>query len=161
MEYKRRIMALDVGEKTIGIALSDELHITAQGFENYERIGLKKDTEHILAIIKEKNCGTLVIGLPLNLDGSDSFQTEKVRAFREKLENKLRSNALADIIIEWQDERYSTVEAEEILISANVSREKRKKVIDKQAAVIILRSYMDQIDSGKPAGEIPEEYFDD
>ena len=176
MTRKKRIMALDVGTKTIGIALTDELLITAQGLETYQRIGIKRDTDYIISLIKDKNCGTLVIGLPLNLDGTDSVQTEKVRSFREKLENKLRSNALADVIVDWQDERYSTVEAEDILISANLSREERKKVIDKQAAVIILQSYIDRMehmarlkeknaDRAEEINKIGEdslgEYFDD
>lgn len=146
MTKKKRIMALDVGTKTIGIALTDELLITAQGLETYKRISIKKDTDYIISLIKEKDCGTLVIGLPLNLDGTDSVQTEKVRGFREKLENKMRSNALAHVLVDWQDERYSTVEAEEVLIAANLSREERKKVIDKQAAIVILQSYMDRME---------------
>ena len=165
MTKQKRIMALDVGDKTIGIAVSDELLITAQGLETYERISLKKDTEYILGLIKEKECGTLVIGLPLNLDGTDSVQTEKVRSFREKMENKLRSNGLADMQVDWQDERYSTVEAEEVLLLANLAREERKKVIDKQAAVIILQSYMDRIEHMKEHStesiETASTYFDD
>lgn len=145
----KRIMALDVGDKTIGIAVSDELLITAQGLETYERIGIKKDTDYLMSLIKEKDCGTLVLGLPLNLNGTDSIQTEKVRNFRDKLENKLRSNGLAHVNIEWQDERFTTVIAEDILIAADVSREKRKKVIDKQAAVVILQSYMDRLSNLK------------
>ena len=121
MIKKKRIMALDVGDKTIGIALTDELQITAQGLETYNRIGIKKDTDYILSLLKEKDCGTLVIGLPLNLDGTDSIQTEKVRGFREKLENKMKSNSLAYVQVDWQDERYSTVEAEDVLIAANLS----------------------------------------
>lgn len=144
---KKRIIALDVGDKTIGIAMSDPLRITAQGLETYERIGIKKDTDYILSLIKENNCGVLVIGLPLNLNGTDSIQTEKVRAFREKLENKLRSNGLSNVIVDWQDERFTTVIAEDILIAADVSREKRKTVIDKQAAVVILQNYMARLEN--------------
>ena len=143
-----RVLALDVGDKTIGIALSDELKIIAQGLMTYERIGMKKDTAKIIELIKENNCDTVVIGLPINLDGSDSIQTEKVRDFRLKLENKLRSTGggLQNTLIEWQDERFTTVIAEEVLIAADVSREKRKKIIDKQAAVVILQSYLDRKD---------------
>ena len=143
-----RVLALDVGDKTIGIALSDELKIRAQGLMTYERIGMKKDTAKIIELIKENNCDTVVIGLPINLDGSDSIQTEKVRDFRLKLENKLRSTGggLQNTLIEWQDERFTTVIAEEVLIAADVSREKRKKIIDKQAAVVILQSYLDRKD---------------
>ena len=153
MSDKKRIISLDVGDKTIGIALTDELQIIAQGLETYERVGIKKDTDYIMSLIKEKDCGTCVIGLPLNLNGTDSVQTEKVRHFREKLENKLRSNGMSDIVVDWEDERYSTVIAEEILIQADVSREKRKKVIDKQAAVVILQDYMERMESLSKEGK--------
>ena len=142
-------MALDVGTKTIGVAVSDPLGITAQGVTTIERIGIKKDTQKVLDLIKEYNCGALVIGLPINLKGEDSVQTEKVREFREKLENKLRSNGLAHLPIHWQDERFTTVIAENVLIAADLSREKRKKVIDKQAAVIILQSFLDSHEKEK------------
>ena len=146
MEKHRRKIALDVGDKTIGIALSDELGITAQGLMTYERQSIKKDTNKIVELVKEYDCDTVVIGLPINLDGSDSIQTEKVRAFRQKLENKFKStgNGLQNVVFDWEDERYSTVIAEEVLIAANLSREERKKVIDKQAAVVILQGYLDR-----------------
>ena len=140
-----KIMALDVGDKTIGVAVSDELLITAQGLLTVERIGIKKDTGRILDLIKENNCSVAVIGLPLKLDGSDSIQTEKVREFAVALKNKLRSNALEKVDIVFQDERFTTSMAERILIEADVSRKKRKTVIDKQAAVIILQSYLDSL----------------
>ena len=137
---------MDVGDKTIGIAISDELGITAQGLMTYERIGIKKDTNKILELVKEYDCDTVVLGLPINLNGTDSIQTTKVRELREKLENKFRSTGggLQNISFEWQDERFTTSMAEDILILADVSREKRKKVIEKQAAVIILQSYLDR-----------------
>ena len=146
MEKQRRKIALDVGDKTIGIALSDELGITAQGLMTYERQSIKKDTNKIVELVREYDCDTVVIGLPINLDGSDSIQTEKVRAFRQKLENKFKStgNGLQNVVFDWEDERYSTVIAEEVLIAANLSREERKKVIDKQAAVVILQGYLDR-----------------
>lgn len=143
--FMKRIIALDVGEKTIGIAVSDELRIIAQGVMTYERIGIKKDTDKVLELFREYDCDTVVLGLPINLDGSDSIQTEKVREFRTKLENKFRSTGggLENTVFEWQDERFTTVIAEDVLIAADMSREKRKKVIDKQAAVVILQSYLD------------------
>ena len=79
----------------------------------------------------------------MNLNGTDSIQTEKVREFRTKLENKMRSSALADVEIVWQDERFTTKLAENVLIAGNVRREDRKKYVDKQAAVIIMQSYLD------------------
>ena len=138
-----RKMGLDVGDTTVGIAVSDELGYTAQGIMTLERVGIRKDTGKIIDMVKEYGCDTVVIGLPKNLNGSDSIQTEKVREFRTMLENKMRSTGMKDIKIVWQDERLTTVMAERVLIAADVSRSKRKKVIDKQAAVIILQSYLD------------------
>lgn len=138
-----RKIALDVGDKTVGIALSDELGITAQGLMTLERVGIRKDTGKILDLVKEYNCDTIVIGLNKRLDGTESPQTEKVYEFRTMLENKMRSTGMKGIEIVWQDERYTTVQAERVLIEADVSRKKRKQVIDKQAAVIIMQSYLD------------------
>ena len=138
-----RAIGLDVGDKTIGVAVSDPLGITAQGITTIERVGIRKDTTAVMDLMKEYDCDTVVIGLPLKLDGSDSPQTEKVREFREKLENKLRSTGLGNTRIEYYDERLTTAMAERVLIEADVSRSKRKTVIDKQAAVIILQSYLD------------------
>ncbi|MDO4471536.1 MAG: Holliday junction resolvase RuvX [Bacillota bacterium] len=136
-------IGLDVGDKTIGVAVSDALNITAQGIMTIERIGIKKDTTAVIDLIKEHLCDTVVMGLPLKLDGTDSPQTEKVRQFATKLENKLRAESMGDVKIVYQDERLTTVMAERVLIDADLSRAKRKKVIDKQAAVIILQSYLD------------------
>ena len=110
-----------------------------------ERVGIRKDTTKILEMVKEYQCDTIVIGLPKKLDGTDSIQTEKVYEFKNMLENKMRSTGIKDVSIVWQDERLTTVMAEKVLIEADVSRAKRKKVIDKQAAVIILQSYLDRI----------------
>lgn len=142
-----RILGLDVGDKTVGVAVSDPLGIIATGVTTIDRVGIRKDTGKVIDYIKEYGCETVVMGLPLNLDDTDSVQTEKVRAFREMLENKLRSSGavLAKVKIEWQDERYSTAEAEEVLIEANMSREDRKKIIDRQAAIVILQRYLDRI----------------
>ena len=138
-----KAIALDVGDKSIGVAVSDALMLTANGIMTIERIGIRKDADKVLSIVKENQCNIIVIGLPLNLDGSDSIQTQKVRDFRQMLENKMRSTAVKGIDIVYQDERFTTKMAENILIEADVSRKKRKAVIDKQAAVIILQSYLD------------------
>lgn len=144
-----RKIALDVGDKTVGIALSDALGITAQGLMTLERVGIRKDTGKILDLVKEYECDTIVIGLPRKLDGTDSIQTEKVYEFRTMLENKMRSTGMKKIQVVWQDERLTTVMAEKVLIEADVSRSKRKKVIDKQAAVIIMQSYLDRLATEK------------
>lgn len=141
-----RILGLDVGNKTVGVAVSDPLGVIATGVTTIERVGIRKDTGRVIDYIKEYGCDTVVMGLPLSLDGSDSVQTQNVRDFRKMLENKLKSSGpLSKVKIEWQDERYSTVEAEEVLIEANMSREDRKKIIDRQAAVVILQRYLDRM----------------
>lgn len=144
-----RKLGLDVGDKTIGVAVSDELDITAQGVTTIDRVGIRKDAGKVMDYVREYDCGTVVMGLPINLDGSDSVQTEKVREFRTMLENKMRSSGMADVKVEWQDERFTTVIAERVLMEANMKRKSRKEVVDKQAAIIILQSYMDRVKNGK------------
>ncbi len=136
-------LGLDVGDKTIGVAVSDEMGIIADGVTTIERVGIKKDTGKVLDYIKDYNCDTVVIGLPLKLDGTDSPQTEKVREFRQKLENKLKGGGMNHVSIEFYDERLTTVMAERVLIEADMRRNKRKEIIDRQAAIIILQSYLD------------------
>ena len=138
-------IALDVGDKTIGVAVSDALNITAQGVTTIERVGIRKDSGKVMDYIREFDCDTVVIGLPKKLDGTDSPQTEKVYEFKTTLENKMRSSGMGNVKIEFYDERLTTVMAEKVLIEADMSRGKRKKVIDKQAAVIILQSYLDSM----------------
>ena len=138
-----RKLGLDVGDKTVGIAVSDPLGITAQGVMTLDRIGIRKDTTKIVEMVVEKDCDTVVVGLPLSLNGSDSEQTRKVRDFFTMLSNKLVSMGHKDVNVVWQDERLTTVQAEKILIEGDVRRKDRKKVIDKQAAVLILQRYLD------------------
>ena len=141
----KRKIGLDVGDKTIGIAVSDPLGITAQGITTLERVGIRKDAGKVLDMVKEYDCDTIVMGLPLSMSGEDSEQTQKVRDFRTMLENKMRSTGMKGIDVQWQDERLTTVQAERVMIDADVSRRRRKQVIDKQAAVIILQTYLDRI----------------
>lgn len=144
-----RILGLDVGTKTVGVAVSDPLGVIATGITTIKRVGIRKDTGRVIDYIREYDCDTVVIGLPLSLDGEDSVQTQNVREFRTMLENKMRSSGkLSSVKVEWQDERYSTVEAEEVLIDANMRREDRKKIIDRQAAIVILQRYLDRIGNG-------------
>lgn len=141
-----RILGLDVGDKTVGVAVSDPLGIIATGVTTIDRVGIRKDTGKVIDYIRDYDCSRVVIGLPLNLDDSDSVQTEKVREFRRMLENKLKSSGpLSKVTVHWQDERYSTAEAEEVLIEANMRREDRKKIIDRQAAIVILQRYLDSM----------------
>lgn len=143
----KRIMGLDVGDRTIGVAVSDPMRIIANGITTIERVGIRKDTGKIIDLVKEYDCGVIVVGLNRKLDGSESIQTEKVIEFRTMLENKLRSSGLSKVKCVWQDERFTTVIAEKVLIDADLSRKKRKEVIDKQAATLILQSYLDKTSS--------------
>lgn len=137
-------IGLDVGDKTIGIAVSDSLLITAQGLMTIQRIGIRKDIDKVIALVKEHDCDTIVVGHPTNLNGTNSVQTDKVLEFKTMLENKMRSTGMSNIEVVLQDERFTTLMAERVLIEADVSRKKRKEVIDKQAAIIILQSYLDR-----------------
>ena len=130
-------LALDVGDKTIGVAVSDALNITAQGVTTIERVGIRKDAGKVMDYIKEFDCDTVVIGLPKKLDGTDSPQTEKVYEFKTMLENKMRSSGMGNVNLTYYDERLTTVMAEKVLIEADVSRRGRKKVINKQAALLV------------------------
>ena len=133
-----RIMGLDVGDKTIGVAVSDLMGLTAQGVKTVKRIGKKKDIEALKEIIKERQVNKIVSGLPKNMNGTLGPQGEKVIKFCELLEQE------TGIKIEYWDERLSTVAAERTLIQGNVRRENRKGVIDMVAAVIILQGYLDR-----------------
>jgi len=137
-EMKERYLALDVGEKTIGLAVSDLLNITAQGLDTIFRQSYKKDFEALQKVIEKYDVNVLVIGMPRRLNGDIGIQGEKVKKFTEKLKRQI------DIKIEFQDERMTTKMAENTLIQGNVSRKKRKKVIDKLAAVNILSVYLDK-----------------
>lgn len=139
-----KLLGLDVGEKTIGIAVSDDLLFAAHGVSTLERVGIRKDADRIIDLAKQLQCTVIVVGLPLLLSGKDSAQTEKVREFARMLENKLKSTA-STLTVVLHDERFSTKIAQDVLIQGDVSRKKRKSIIDKQAAVVILQSYMDYI----------------
>lgn len=138
-------MGLDVGEKTIGIALSDELLFTAQPYQTLERKGDDEDLRVLRILMNEKGISTVVVGLPKNMDGSMGRQARKVAVFAEKIET-----ALDVPVVHW-DERLSTVAAERVLIQADLSRAKRKKHVDKLAAAVILQGYLD---SDPPAGVV-------
>lgn len=139
-----RKLALDVGDATIGVAVSDQLGIIAQGVTTIERVGIRKDAGKVIDLIREYDCDTVVLGLPKNMDGSEGSQCEKVREFKTMLENKMKSTGMGNIDILFEDERLTTVMAEKVLISGDVRRDARKKVIDKQAAVLILQSYLER-----------------
>lgn len=132
-----RIMGLDVGDKTIGVAISDLLGLTAQGKTTIIRKSKKEDYGKLKELIDEYEINKVVVGLPKNMNGSIGPQCEKTMKFAEKLKNKF------DIEMVYQDERLSTKAAERILISGDVRRDKRKTLIDKVAATVILQTYLD------------------
>ena len=135
-----RIMALDVGERRIGVAVSDPLGITAQGITTYQRAksNLKEDIAGIWQLIDEYEAEELVVGLPKNMNNTLGFKAQEVQDFVAALTKE------RDIKVTWVDERLTTVSAERALLEADVSRKKRKDVIDKMAATIILQSYLDR-----------------
>lgn len=150
-----RIIGLDVGDKTIGVAVSDPLFITAQGVTTIERVGARKDCDKIIEYIRQYEAQTVVCGLPLMLDGTDSPQTEKVREFAKLLVNKMRSSSLKTSL-EFMDERFTTKMAEDVMMQTGMKRKERKEFVDKQAAMIILQSYMDKLrfaENNKKGGE--------
>lgn len=132
-----RILGLDLGSKTIGVAVSDPLYITAQVLTSIHRTTLAKDLEAIVGLVAEQQIEELVIGLPINMDGSRGGAVDQVETFIGQL-----SPRLAIRIIPW-DERLSTVAAERILLEGDLSRAKRRKVIDRLSAAIILQGYLD------------------
>ncbi|MCG2207771.1 Holliday junction resolvase RuvX [Staphylococcus epidermidis] len=139
---KHKILGLDVGSKTVGIAISDLMGWTAQGLDTL-RINEEQDDlgiDQLVKIIKDNQVGTVVIGLPKNMNNSIGFRGEASIKYKEKLQESIPS---IDIVM-W-DERLSTMAAERSLLEADVSRQKRKKVIDKVAAVFILQGYLDSI----------------
>lgn len=137
-----RILGLDVGDKTIGVAASDALLITAQGIEVIRRTGLKRDLERLNQLVQEYDVHAIVIGFPKNMNGTIGPRGEATSLFAEEVKQAIEG---IDIIL-W-DERLSTVAAEKSLIAADVSRSKRKQVIDKMAAVFILQGYLDSLSS--------------
>lgn len=133
-----RIIGLDVGSKTIGVAVSDALGWTAQGVATIRRRNLEYDLQQLQQIIDQNEIGCAVVGLPLNMNGSRGESARNA----EKLGKALQESANIDVY--YQDERLTTVAAQRLLIEGDVSRRKRKDVIDKVAATLILQSYLDQ-----------------
>lgn len=133
-----RTMGLDVGTHTIGVAISDELGITAQGLKTLRRKSMEEDFKEIATIIGQFEIENIVVGLPKNMNGTLGKQAEIVLKWIKILIDKIPVP-----VVTW-DERLSTVGATKILLEADLSRRKRKKVIDKVAAVLILQGYLDQ-----------------
>ncbi|CAD7359583.1 MULTISPECIES: Holliday junction resolvase RuvX [Staphylococcus] len=139
---KHKIIGLDVGSRTVGIAISDLMGWTAQGLDTLQineeenQLGI----ETLIDIVKKENVGTVVIGLPKNMNNTIGFRGEASLKYKEAL-----AEQMPELEIVMWDERLSTMAAERSLLEADVSRQKRKKVIDKMAAVFILQGYLDRI----------------
>jgi putative Holliday junction resolvase len=141
-----RILGLDYGDKTIGVALSDPLGWTAQGMEVIRRENpaeYKKSLKRLSELVEEFNPEVIVLGYPKNLDNSEGERCIKTKAFGERIEKRF-----PNITLVFWDERFSTIAAERSLREAQLSHEKRKSVIDKMAAVHILQGYLDSRNRG-------------
>lgn len=137
-----RIVCLDIGTKRIGVAATDPLCISVQGIRVIDRRGGRRDLVEIEGVCRELGVERLVIGLPLDEEGGSGPAAKGVEAFAKRLGEHLLSEGLR-IEIEMWDERYSTSEAEARLISFDVGRKKRRRVIDKMAAVVVLEDYIE------------------
>ena len=138
-----RILGLDMGQKTIGVAISDPLGFTAQGITTIRRKNKEQDIAELKAFCDEYQVEKIVIGLPKNMDNSVGFAGQKSIEFAELLKSKI------DIEIEMWDERLTTVSAHRAMLEADLSRAKRKKIVDKIAATFILQGYLDRISNLK------------
>ena len=130
-------MGLDLGDKTIGVALSDPFFITAQAYLTIKRKKTSLDIEKLLEIVEEKDVNLIVIGLPKNMNNTLGPQAMKVISFVDLLKKEI------DIDIEYQDERMTTIQSDKVLTDMSVRRENKKKYIDKIAASFILQTYLD------------------
>jgi len=133
----QRILALDFGEKRIGVAVSDALNIIAQAVGTIERRGIKNDLKKIHELMREYDANRLIVGLPLNMNGTKGKSADFAIDFVNKIKKEIR------IEVEMIDERLTTAQGERILLEADVSRKNRRKNLDKIAAQLILQNYLD------------------
>ena len=140
-----RALGLDVGQKTIGVAVTDEAEIAAHPLEVVVRAGVERDVSAIQTVVASLNITDIVIGLPYELSGRVGHRARRVREFA----NALRAALPHAVKLHEQDERFSTAEAERVLVSADLSRARRREVIDQQAAALILQAWLDARRSAK------------
>ena len=150
MASQIRILALDLGEKRIGVALSDALGLTAQGLTVLSRQDLKRDLEQIIALAEKHAVQEIVIGLPRHMDGRLGEGAKDVVLWTRELEERL------GLPVHHVDERLTTLQAERVLLEADVSRRKRRQVVDKMAAMLILQGFLDSRRQSPP-GPKPED----
>ena len=137
-----RVIGIDLGARRIGVALTDELGMTAQPHATIHRRGGQRDLDAIAELVRTHRAGRVVLGLPLSPEGEHGRAARSVEAFAERLRGAL------DVPVELCDESFSTVEAQEVLLAADLSRARRKEVVDKVAAAIILRRWLDRHPQG-------------
>lgn len=143
MEH-RRILALDVGKRRIGLAISDPLGITAQGLPTLERTTIREDLGRLGALTREREVALFLIGEPLHMSGDKSRQAQYIRDFGQRL------TQVTGVPVQFWDERLTTVQAQRVLKESGISIEKRARAVDKLAAVILLESYLDSLPSQQP-----------
>lgn len=136
-----RFLGLDVGDKYIGVSISDTTCTIASNLVTIRRTSNDKAYEEIEGILNDYNIGTVVVGVPINMDGSDTVMSKRIRKFARKLTPKFGVEVI------FQDERFTSIEAERTLIQSNVRRKNRKKYIDQLAASIILQTYIDRMNN--------------
>ncbi len=131
-----RVLGLDVGSKTIGVAVSDDLGYCAHALRTLARQGTRLDVQTILGLAKQYGTSHLVVGLPYDCEGNEGHRAVRVRVLGDAL-------VAAGLQVDYQDESYSTVAAEEVLLEADLSRARRKKVVDRLAAAVILQAWLE------------------
>jgi len=138
-EGRPRILALDLGKRRIGLAISDPLGITAQGLPNLERTNKRRDLAALSALVRERGAGLILMGNPINMGGAEGRQSAWVREFAQSLERE------TGLPVRFWDERLTTVEAQRVLRESGISIEKRAAAVDRLSAVILLQSYLDSL----------------
>ena len=137
------MLALDVGARRIGLAISDELGITAQGLETLQRTNIREDLARLANIVQERSVGLILVGHPLHMSGRESRQAEYVREFADKL------TARVGLPVRFWDERLTSVQAGRVLRESGISIRKRALAVDRMAAVLLLESYLDSPERDK------------
>jgi putative Holliday junction resolvase len=138
------VIAIDLGARRIGVAVTDGLGLTAQPHATIARRGGQRDLDAIAEVVRAQDAGRVVLGLPLGPDGERGRAAQSAEAFAARL------RAALDVPVDLIDESFSTVEAEEVLLAADLSRARRRQVVDKVAAAVILRRWLDANPAGEP-----------
>jgi putative Holliday junction resolvase len=146
--YPRRVLALDLGKRRIGLAISDEMGITAQGLETLERRNIRDDLSRLAELARTKSVCMILIGRPLNMSGTEGRQAVYTKEFAERLHER------TGLPVRLWDERLTTVEAERVLKESGISIEKRARAVDRLAAVLLLQNFLDQRMANAGSGEI-------